>query len=219
MTLVPHLDGKKWHSKPLVCRIEGCSNPANTAGAARGLCRAHYRRWQNHGSELAPVKKAYSYKGLLCEKEGCEKPARTLKLCHRHYVELRRKTDDGKIQEKAEKAKRRVSLWKQHQKESFAGRVMPEKCEVCKESSESGHRLNFDHCHSSHLFRGWICGRCNRVLGVAKDSPQLLRKLADYLDAFELKRNGKMGNREEILALFDGRGKSGWERKSGKAYK
>lgn len=65
------------------------------------------------------------------------------------------------------------------------------KCEVCK----STERVCLDHCHKKKLFRGWLCGRCNSVLGHIKDSSSVLRKLADYLDADkarqkELKKNG-----------------------------
>lgn len=172
------------NAKSEICKILRCGRLADGIGCARGLCRTHYRRWQNHGSEFAVPKRARTYKGIRCELEGCDKPARTLNLCFRHYAELRRKTDGGKTIEKSRKAAQRILQWKQAQKESFAGRVMPNECEVCGGKEPNGKRLNFDHCHCSFLFRGWICGRCNRLLGAAKDSASLLRKLADYIDEF-----------------------------------
>jgi hypothetical protein len=63
--------------------------------------------------------------------------------------------------------------------EQKAGRVRPDVCEVCAEPSTR--RLAFDHCHDKGHFRGWICHRCNLALGLVKDSPAILRKLADYL--------------------------------------
>jgi len=40
-----------------------------------------------------------------------------------------------------------------------------------------------DHCHTTGKVRGWLCFNCNIMLGHAGDSPELLRRAADYLDA------------------------------------
>lgn len=60
-----------------------------------------------------------------------------------------------------------------------AGEPPPEACELCATKSEE---ICFDHCHNTGKFRGWLCHTCNRLLGLANDSPELLRKLADYLE-------------------------------------
>lgn len=62
-----------------------------------------------------------------------------------------------------------------------AGRPKPDLCEVC---NEFNFRIVFDHCHAVGLFRGWICDRCNKVLGLLKDDVLLFRKLASYLENF-----------------------------------
>lgn len=69
-----------------------------------------------------------------------------------------------------------------------AGRPKPEVCEVC---GGNHHRpgIFFDHCHSTGIFRGWICDRCNKTLGMVKDSAELLRKLAEYLEVHDDKVN------------------------------
>lgn len=54
----------------------------------------------------------------------------------------------------------------------------PAACEVCGE----GGQICYDHCHETDTFRGWLCQRCNTILGFAKDDVERLRKLADYLD-------------------------------------
>lgn len=54
----------------------------------------------------------------------------------------------------------------------------PEKCEVCGD----GGKICWDHDHETGGFRGWLCNRCNRTLGFVIDDPELLRKLADYLE-------------------------------------
>jgi hypothetical protein len=61
----------------------------------------------------------------------------------------------------------------------LAGREKPEFCEICNENK---FRIVFDHCHELGHFRGWICDRCNRVLGIVKDSVELLGKLSTYLE-------------------------------------
>jgi hypothetical protein len=60
----------------------------------------------------------------------------------------------------------------------LAGMPKPDACQIC--GSEK--RICFDHCHASGEFRGWICTKCNTILGWAKDDPALLRKLAGYLE-------------------------------------
>jgi len=82
-------------------------------------------------------------------------------------------------------------LTREQRKENIAGRKKPDYCEVCGEletatkrgsKKELTRRLCFDHDHNTGNFRGWICNRCNTILGYAKDTPDVLRKLADYLE-------------------------------------
>ena len=63
-------------------------------------------------------------------------------------------------------------------KEQEAGRERPTRCEVCYGVG----RVDFDHSHELGNFRGWLCRRCNLVLGMVKDQQNLLRNLALYLD-------------------------------------
>jgi len=59
-------------------------------------------------------------------------------------------------------------------------------CAVCGETNKNRRRLYVDHDHETGKVRGLLCHRCNRVLGSVNDSPELLRRLIDYL-----KRHGK----------------------------
>jgi hypothetical protein len=49
-------------------------------------------------------------------------------------------------------------------------------------------RLSADHCHKIQeqtgetVVRGLLCGQCNAGLGRFKDSPEILRKAAQYLE-------------------------------------
>ena len=68
-------------------------------------------------------------------------------------------------------------------KEKEAGRKKPEHCEVCGAfEREFKLGLCFDHDHKTGKFRGWLCSHCNHALGYARDNPELLRKLAEYLE-------------------------------------
>lgn len=51
-------------------------------------------------------------------------------------------------------------------------------CEVCG----SNERLVIDHDHKIGWVRGILCHNCNVALGMAGDSPERLRALADYLE-------------------------------------
>ena len=42
--------------------------------------------------------------------------------------------------------------------------------------------LHWDHDHADGRFRGWICGACNRALGLVKDDPVRCLGLARYLE-------------------------------------
>jgi len=56
-------------------------------------------------------------------------------------------------------------------------------CAVCGEACATGKRLAVDHHHETGIIRGLLCAACNTSAGAMKDSPQLLRKLADYIEA------------------------------------
>ena len=42
--------------------------------------------------------------------------------------------------------------------------------------------LAVDHCHTTGAIRGLLCGNCNRGVGCFLDTPELLKKAADYLE-------------------------------------
>lgn len=68
----------------------------------------------------------------------------------------------------------------QAKQEVRAGRPRPAICDICADRAIG--RIVFDHCHTRGHFRGWLCDRCNKVLGLLKDDPNLLRGMAAYLE-------------------------------------
>jgi hypothetical protein len=64
--------------------------------------------------------------------------------------------------------------------EARAGRPRPRSCELCGETPSRV--LHMDHDHGTGAFRGWLCFRCNVVLGRVRDDAALLAKMIDYLE-------------------------------------
>ena len=56
-------------------------------------------------------------------------------------------------------------------------------CAICG-SPENGRysHLSIDHCHDTDKVRGLLCNNCNRGIGLLKDNPEILRKVADYVE-------------------------------------
>jgi hypothetical protein len=53
------------------------------------------------------------------------------------------------------------------------------KCDICSTTVTT---LHVDHSHETGKIRGYLCGSCNRGIGLLKDSPSVCRKAAEYLD-------------------------------------
>ena len=73
--------------------------------------------------------------------------------------------------------------WEARRREALIGRPQPTCCDICGEEAQL---ICFDHCHKRGHPRGWLCSRCNLVLGEVKDDRDLLRKMIAYLDLHEV---------------------------------
>lgn len=58
------------------------------------------------------------------------------------------------------------------------------KCAICGLEMDEGRRLAVDHDHETGEIRGIIHLRCNLALGLFKDSPDICRKAAEYLEKY-----------------------------------
>lgn len=119
----------------------------------------------------------------------------------KRLMEYQKKYRSNPIRRKRylEDAKRRSKIWYQNNKdrryqmnkewwkkeierrEKIAGRKRPENCEICNLKG----KVMFDHDHKTGKFRGWICMKCNTVLGKVNDDKNLLQSLILYLDKVE----------------------------------
>lgn len=57
------------------------------------------------------------------------------------------------------------------------------KCSGCLVKLLDGWHTAIDHCHLTDKFRGLLCIRCNRSIGVLQESTETLRRLALYLES------------------------------------
>jgi hypothetical protein len=59
------------------------------------------------------------------------------------------------------------------------------KCAICETEDKTGkwQRFGVDHCHVTGKVRALLCNECNRGIGLLRDSSELLRKAANYLDS------------------------------------
>ena len=64
----------------------------------------------------------------------------------------------------------------------YAPRPIPEQCEICGAFGKDFKKgLNYEHNHNTGKFRGWVCTRCNTVMGMVKDNTETLFKIIKYL--------------------------------------
>lgn len=61
----------------------------------------------------------------------------------------------------------------------LAGRPPGSECEICFEVFTK--RPHWDHDHATGKFRGWLCGNCNKALGLLNDNPFRADAAAAYL--------------------------------------
>lgn len=72
------------------------------------------------------------------------------------------------------------------------------KCAICSEDISEQSQAHLDHCHTSGTVRGFLCGQCNKALGLFKDSKDSLRKAIAYLEDSEVKVGPDMKNLEKV---------------------
>lgn len=140
------------------------------------------RAW-NTGKKMPPMSQETRKKmgdSRRGENNPMKKDVNKLKISHalkgyKHSLQSRKNMSE------AHKGKLRGGLTRTQKLEKIAGRSKPEYCEQCG----GGGKICWDHSHATGKFRGWICHRCNVILGFSKDSPELLNKLVNYIKEHE----------------------------------
>ena len=93
-------------------------------------------------------------------KECCSKQKKNLKSYYRNW-ELKKKYGIT-----IEEYKKQCEDRKQH-------------CDICSKVVAS---LHVDHNHTTGKIRGYLCGSCNRGIGLLQDNALILRRATQYLE-------------------------------------
>lgn len=146
-----------------------------------------------------------------CTKCGVEKPLDsfyrhphakhgrnpTCKDCHREYCRKRYESKREQIcaQRREYNARRQAEDPSYYRGRSIRNRygitvdeyekllrAQNNRCAVCERQLDDSHRPHLDHCHVTGKIRGFLCQWCNTGLGMLNDSPERIRKLADYAE-------------------------------------
>lgn len=107
------------------------------------------------------------------------------KPCYRAAERRRYKETDGiKHVRRANWARYGLSVEAYHEMFVEQGGV----CKICETPPPSDRALAIDHCHDTGVVRGLLCTGCNVALGAIHEKPDVLRRCADYLDAYNRAR-------------------------------
>lgn len=113
-----------------------------------------------------------------CKIDGCDDRATARGFCSKHY-------DKSRLTVERQVYNRNVNLKRNYGLTGAAYDAMVVSqcgtCAICGEMDESGHHLSVDHHHVTRELRGLLCKKCNRGIGLLRDSPEILRRAADYL--------------------------------------
>ncbi len=77
-------------------------------------------------------------------------------------------------------------------------KIQNNKCAICNKAetrkikgSNEIARLCIDHCHETGIVRSLLCSDCNTGIGKLEDSPDLLRKAAEYIEHHKERSNAE----------------------------
>lgn len=164
----------------MLCSIDGCGREVRKTGGSKGMCGMHYRRVRKHGNPYTVLVSQGHEKGAVCAEGGCDRKIFGRGLCQLHWERANRLERPDKY--KARQVE--FTARKLAKREAEVGRSRPSVCEICgKEPGHGSSRITlcYDHDHKTGKGRGWLCDRCNKVLGLVQDSVELLTSMTKYI--------------------------------------
>ena len=167
--LAPLKASTKDLNRPPICSVPDCGRPHK----ARGLCKSHSERAKK-GLPLGEIQA----RGQMteCVEPGCVSTPIARDMCSKHLNWLYNST-----------RKYGLNVGEYEQMLASQGGV----CAICGGVNANGYRLSIDHDHSccpgnkscGECVRALLCARCNFAIGHMGDSPDMLRRAADYLES------------------------------------
>ena len=175
-----------------ICKANNCESPIKYP--AYKLCGVHRYRWEKYKSYDVPrqrelpenIKMKCKLHGYLNIEEvdisqgfyKCKECRRSRK---REKKECPRKAKDQYL-------RRVFSITIEHYEKLLLDQ--DNLCKICNKpetmkqtrSVNKLRSLAVDHCHETGKIRGLLCGRCNNMIGYAKDDPKVLILGAKYLE-------------------------------------
>lgn len=151
--------------------------------------KAANRRYHSEGKRARPVKSA-------AQKETVSQSNRSYYISnrsrlleksrqyHKNNPDVRSKWERSNSQLRSEQAASRkygISTEEVRRLRTANGGV----CECCGIAPPIGSYHAIDHCHATGAIRGLLCRDCNLGIGLFKDSPELLRAAAAYIERFK----------------------------------
>ncbi len=130
---------------------------------------------------------------IVCYKTDCSEFSIAKGLCWKHYMRRRRAnapTERNQTKERESHLRRTYAMSLaqfQARLDAQGGRCANPGCRAAEPGGKGSWHVDHDHsCCSGKTscgdcVRGLLCSRCNVTAGHAKDNPQILRGLADYL--------------------------------------
>lgn len=178
------------------CIFDGCDRKFDS----RGYCSTHAKMARD-GLPLRPLRKRRRPHEMgNCEYPGCYRAYKSGGYCGAHYVQYKRGKGMKDVQvfryecsvEGCDKGHSSKGYCADHYRIYNTFKLKPEDyekvneqqggvCAICKNKCLTGYRLSVDHDHKTNLFRGLLCGKCNKGIGMFDDNVKLLESAISYL--------------------------------------
>lgn len=171
--------------RPKMCSVVGCDRPHK----ARGFCGFHHQRWSKTGDPGGPDK-VFTPHPVVDGRKQCRTCAEWKPVDGFH-----KKRRNGAPHEHCRDCRSILSKAYTYgippaEVQSLLSR--PE-CEACGVSFGDEVQRNIDHDHITGAVRGVLCSACNLALGMVKDDPGHLRRLASYIESTPWQRQESAG--------------------------
>jgi hypothetical protein len=173
---------------PICPKCEVTFQPARKSQKqCRDCFNAYHREWERKNKDKVRVYSKNKHEKLM----SSDKALAEFNARRREY---RKRVHEDPIRQEADARKGRFQKLKVYGiDEVDYNKLLEEQngvCAICRlpeSAAQKGKllRLAVDHDHKTGRIRGLLCHRCNRGLGLAKDSIELFRNAADYLRKYK----------------------------------